>query len=331
MRFLVLVLVGWTGLRVAVSMPGAPEESAPRQVGPITAVAPATMRPLPPSDASGTRTWTFAVPAARPSGAHAPQTSSSPAPVHLAALQPPAMPVTGLPAAAGAHASAATPPVDPPTLATPRGTANRWSGSAWLLVRDELGGSVLAPGGTLGGSQAGGRLLYRLNDDAARALSLSARLYTPLRRAAGAEAAIGLDWRPVPNLPANILVERREALGDAGRSAFALTVYGGASANLPARLRFDAYAQAGVVCARSRDLFVDGAVRTVRPIGPVEIGAGAWGAAQPGASRLDAGPQVSWRLPVRGANLRLSADWRFRIAGDAQPESGPALTLGADF
>jgi hypothetical protein len=86
-----------------------------------------------------------------------------------------------------------------------------------------------------------------------------------------------------------------------------------------------------VVGRRARDLFADGALRLSRQVGPVELGAGAWGAAQRGARRLDAGPSLSWRLPVPNANLRLQADWRFRIAGDAMPRSGPALTLAADF
>lgn len=160
---------------------------------------------------------------------------------------------------------------------------------------------------------------------------LSGRAYLPLRQASGAEAAIGLDWQPAPRLPIHLLAERRQALGEKGRSAFSLTVHGGASAQLPLDVRLDGYAQAGVVGTRSRDLFVDGAVQLRRPLGPVEIGAGAWGAAQPGAERLDIGPHVSLRLPIERANLRLSADWRFRVAGDAAPGSGPALTLGADF
>ena len=86
-----------------------------------------------------------------------------------------------------------------------------------------------------------------------------------------------------------------------------------------------------MVGLRSRDLFADGSVRIARRLGPVELGVGAWGAAQPGVARLDAGPSLSWRLPVADANLRLQADWRFRLAGDALPRSGPALTLAADF
>lgn len=179
----------------------------------------------------------------------------------------------------------------------------------------------------MGGSQAGARISHRL----AGGFSVSGRAYLPLRRAAGAEVAAGLDWQPVAALPVQLRAERRQAIGREGRSAFALSLAGGASQVLPRRLRLDAYGQAGVVGTHARDLFVDGAVRLSAPVGPVEIGAGAWGAAQPGAARVDAGPALSYRLPVRGANVRLEAGWRFRLAGDAAPRSGPALTLGADF
>ncbi|MBX3560662.1 MAG: hypothetical protein KF780_02510 [Sphingomonas sp.] len=196
-------------------------------------------------------------------------------------------------------------------------------------MRRDGGAQPLAPGGVLGGSQAGGRLLYRLNGDPGRPFALSARISAPLR-GPGAEAAFGFDWRPVARLPVHLLVERRQEL-DGGRSAFAAVIHGGGSIDLPAGARLDAYAQVGAAGLRSRDLFADGAVRVGLRLGPAEIGGGAWGAAQPGAARLDAGPQVSLPLPVAGANLRLSADWRFRLAGDTRPMSGPALTIGADF
>ena len=75
----------------------------------------------------------------------------------------------------------ATPPRFRQSGATP------WSGSAWLLLRDDRARATLAPGGTLGGSQAGARLLYRIGPG----LALSGRAYAPLRRLAGAEAAPG--------------------------------------------------------------------------------------------------------------------------------------------
>jgi hypothetical protein len=215
-------------------------------------------------------------------------------------------------------------PLAPPTAAA---ADRRWSASTWALLRRQRDGRSLAPAGTLGGSQAGVRLLYRVGDG----LALSARAYVPLRRPKGAEAAAGLEWRPASAIPVAILAERRQALGREGRSAFSVLVHGGASRALPGGLRLDAYAQTGIVGVRSRDTFLDVSARVAARLGPVEVGAGAWGAAQPGASRLDVGPSLSYRLPVAHANLRLEADWRFRLAGDAAPGSGPALTLAADF
>jgi hypothetical protein len=218
---------------------------------------------------------------------------------------------------------------DAPAPLAPAGAVamKRWSAFAWLLVRGDAPGTALAPGGTLGGSQAGGFVRFRLGDG----LSLGARASTALRPPRGAEIAVGLDWRPDRSIPINLLAERRQRLGAGGRSAFAITLYGGATRALPGRLRLDGYAQGGIVGLKSRDLFVDGSARLSAPLGPVEIALGGWGAAQPGAARLDAGPSLSYRLPVRGGNLRLQGDWRFRLAGDAVPGSGVALTLAADF
>jgi hypothetical protein len=36
-------------------------------------------------------------------------------------------------------------------------------------------------------------------------------------------------------------------------------------------------------------------------------------------------------MPVGRAGIRASAEWRFRVAGDAEPGSGPALTIGTAF
>lgn len=224
-------------------------------------------------------------------------------------------------------------PAQPPALpAVPRppgspSARSRWSASAWLLARDGEGRAALVPGGILGGSQAGARLLYRVGSG----LALSGRAYAPLGRSEGAEVALGIDWQPAARVPVHLLAERRQDVGGAGRSAFALTLYGGTSGRLPGGLRGEAYAQAGMVGTRSRDLFVDASARASVPVGRAEIGASAWGAAQPGAARLDAGPHLSYRLPIEGANVRLQADWRFRIAGDAAPGSGPAITIAADF
>jgi hypothetical protein len=184
----------------------------------------------------------------------------------------------------------------------------------------------------LGGSQAGLRVTYRLNDDTRRPVALSARAYLPIARPSGSEAAIGLDWRPVAGLPVHILAERREAIGREGRSDFSLTVYGGVDQPIArGRLYLQAYGQAGMVGARERDLFADGAVRLTTRIGPVHVGGGAWGGAQPGVERLDVGPHASVRVPVGRSGVTVAAEWRFRIAGEAAPASGPALTVATDF
>jgi hypothetical protein len=226
------------------------------------------------------------------------------------------------------------PPATRPAVPTPAAAASRWSVSAFLFARGGVGGRSLAPGGTLGGSQAGARILYRLNGNAARPLSLAARLYAPGTGLAGAEAAAGVEWQPLRVLPVRLLAERREALGTDGRSAFALTLHGGFTRRVAGPVQLDAYAQAGAVGARSPDLFADGSIRASAPValdGRLSLGAAAWAAAQPGVSRIDAGPSLRLALPVQDRTVTIAADWRLRLAGDAAPPSGPALTLASDF
>lgn len=338
LRFLALVVGGWICIRAAILVPGrwagaepaAPSASDATPV--LLAAAGGTAAHRPPIEQSAK-----APPAIFPIRALPYKVRPhQPAPA-LAVAPLPAFAISGLPSSSGAlrlPAGTESPgPASPLALSPPAfaAAARRWSGAAWLLVRRDGGGGPLAPGGTLGGSQAGGRLLYRLNGDPARPLALAARVYAPLSRIDEAEAMVGLDWRPAARLPVHLLAERRQAVGKSGRSAFALTLYGGIERRLPHGLHLSAYGQAGIVGAGARDLFADASTRLTLPAGPVEIGGAFWGAAQPGASRIDAGPQVSYRLPVRGANFRLSADWRFRVAGEAAPGSGPALTLAADF
>jgi hypothetical protein len=209
---------------------------------------------------------------------------------------------------------------------------SRWSGSVWAFFR-EGDGAALAGGGALGGSQIGARLTYRLSGDIAGPLAVGVRLYAPARRASSSEASLGLEWTPSPRVPLRILAERRQALGTDGRSAFALMVHGGVDDMAVGGFRLDAYGQAGVVGAGSRDAFADGAARLSVPVGDrVELGAGVWAAAQPGAARLDVGPQASLRLPsVAGSAVELRVDWRLRAAGAAGPGSGPSLTLATGF
>jgi hypothetical protein len=212
-----------------------------------------------------------------------------------------------------------------------RAGPSRWTFSAWLFFRREGKEATLAPGGALGGSQVGARASYALRRRGRSEAALSARFYAPIDDRHAAEGALGVDWKPFAAVPVRLLAERRQALGRDGRSAFSLTVYGGVDEARLGPLRLDAYGQAGVVGVRRRDRFADGAAGLTLPLGPLRIGGGAWAAVQPGVSRLDAGPHADVRLRAGRGAVALSGDWRFRLAGNARPGSGPALTLSTGF
>jgi hypothetical protein len=203
--------------------------------------------------------------------------------------------------------------------------------TAWALLRGRqgqlAGPDSLAAGGQLGASQAGARLTYSLN----RWAALSLRTSSDVGRRGG-EVAGGVRLVPFRAIPIAFTAERRQAIGrdGGGRSAFALFAEGGIYQQ-PIGWGFDldSYLQAGIVGARSRDLFIDGSASLTRPVfGAFSAGLGVWGGAQPGLYRIDAGPRVT--LKVRN-NMRVHFDWRQRLAGNARPGSGPAVTLAADF
>ena len=208
--------------------------------------------------------------------------------------------------------------------------AGRWSASAWLLVRDDGGGPALAPGGTLGGSQAGARLLYRMGGGLALSgARLSAAAADRGRRGGGrARLAARRARCPSTSSPNG---GRRWAATAAPPSRSPL--YGGAQPRPAARPAARRLRPGRAWSAsRSRDLFVDGSVRVSRAARP---GRGrrrrlGRGPARRRAARRRAQPSPGG-CRSRGANSGSQADWRFRVAGDAAPGSGPALTLAADF
>ena len=348
LRFLGMVLGGWVCLRAVVLVPGwirEPEHPASHggmpsfqsleRLIPGAAAAPAPSLLLHPPSCRSCAAATLPL----PEGSHLmAELADVPWPRLIISQAELASVITWQPAALNGVRSAyvvevatATPSVTPPGLSA---SVSRLSVSAWAFVRGG-GGPQLAPGGTLGGSQMGGRFSYRLNGNPARPLSLSGRLYSPLNRPQAAEVALGVEWKPVAAVPVRLLAERRQALGQEGKSAFSVLAHGGvADLKLAGPLRVNAYAQAGIVGLRSRDLFADGSAVVGLPLddrGILAVGAGAWAAAQPGTSRLDVGPSLSVRVPVADRSIRVSADWRVRIKGKASPGSGPALTIGTDF
>lgn len=214
----------------------------------------------------------------------------------------------------------------------PTPASRRWSASAWLLARpgSEPSGSRLIP--RYGASQVGAVVEYRLDEHAAPRAYL--RASRALVERGEAEIAAGVKLN-IDDLPVALHIEHRFAANAAGRDAMALFASGGFVAGDSAQLVLEGYGQAGIVGFRRRTPFADVAVLASRRIvesGPISLsaGAGGWAGAQPGATRIDVGPRLeaSFNDGVQG---RLSLDWRERVAGRAEPGSGPAMTLSLSF
>lgn len=211
-----------------------------------------------------------------------------------------------------------------------------WALAGWLYLREGSGNAseTIGAASQLGGSQAGLRLGYGFGDTGrTRAYG---RATIAVGRPQQREVALGLAFASLAHLPVDVAIEQRIATGKEGRTALAIMASGGVSeVALPAGFRLDAYAQAGVVGARRRDGFADGAIVVDRRLGAddmsLRLGALAAGAVQPGVARVDVGPRLTLRLPEVGEGSRIALDWRQRVAGDARPESGLALTLASDF
>lgn len=218
--------------------------------------------------------------------------------------------------------------------ASPMGD-NRWQGSAWLLWRSGGGSSAdLATVGRLGGSQAGARLDFDLTPRSSGRLAGYGRVTTALQSPTAPETAIGLSYQPMRHLAVSLAAERRIALDAEARHAFALFLVGGfGPAPVAGPIEASLYAQTGMVGLHKRDPFIDGKLSLLAPIkdSPLHIGLSLSGGVQPHVERLDIGPEIQFRLPLPAIAARIGIEWRERVAGQANPASGLAVTLAADF
>ncbi|WP_420144054.1 hypothetical protein [Sphingobium sp.] len=226
-------------------------------------------------------------------------------------------------------------PASPPPVTTKQVSRDRWRAGAWLLWRQDGATQADAiPGGRLGGSQAGLRVDYDLMPGAKVRTAVYGRITSAVSRPSAPESAVGLSIQPSRAIPVNIAIERRIALDPAARNANAVMAVGGFGPT-PIAQSIDAegYAQTGIVGFKRKDAFIDGKFSLSKqlPSERVRIGAAISGGAQPGASRMDIGPEIQVRLPLPQGGARLSIEWRERIAGNARPGSGLAITLAADF
>ena len=234
----------------------------------------------------------------------------------------------------------------PPAIFTPQeaseirgtGTASPWSMDAWALWREENDSPLLSGRPSYGRSQLGAVVRYSLAPSNSHALQIHMRGSLALEGRKEREAALGTSMRPVPGVPVRLAAEARVSETDRGTelrgAAFAVSEF--PPLDLPGSLRADVYMQGGYVTGDFATPFVDGQARVTRALIRsdellLSAGGGVWGGAQKDAQRLDLGPSaaVNFRIgPVRG---RATVDYRFRVAGDAEPASGPALTLSAGF
>jgi len=328
LRFLALVLGGWTVIRISILWPVV--NQAATVLGSVAA-SPAEAADAPPLPS----------PTARPSES---RIQSEQYVVRRRGVPP----LSAAPAAFGGSTvdwtmprqSAGDSPHPPlravePVLAAGLPAASsvkRWSASLWLVARRGSGAGRGFTGPQLGGSQAGVRIAYLL--DRRHRLAIAARIASPLG-AGQRDAAIGIEWQPT-RWPIRVVAEQRFTLGP-GRGGPTIGAIGGFGPSaIGSGFRLEGYGQAGYIARRNGEGFADGALRLSHPlvsIGRVklDLGAATWGAAQKGAARVDVGPSLGLTLPVARCPIRLSLEWRERVAGNAQPVSGPALTLGADF
>lgn len=242
----------------------------------------------------------------------------------------------------------------PPTVATTRATdfewpqpggaqsyaaaqgPGRWSVDSWLLLRKGGAANAAASPASYDASQAGLLVRYRLAPNSPNVPALYARATGFPDGIAPPELAVGFAARPIGNLPvtAQVEVRLREIEGRIEARPAALLV-GGIERRM-AEFELQAYGQAGFVAGTDATLFADGKATLARIVSSgrshrFSLGAGAWGGAQDGAARFDVGPSAGISLTTGRVSARVEADYRFRVAGDAAPGSGPALTLSASF
>ncbi|MDE1467056.1 hypothetical protein [Aurantiacibacter sp. D1-12] len=215
---------------------------------------------------------------------------------------------------------------------------SRWSMDAWALWREDTTTPILSGRPSYGRSQAGAVLRYRLAPSSGHGPHLHLRGNAALEGAREREVAFGVSARTIPSVPVRFAAEARvtEIAGGTELRGAAYAVTEIPPIPLPAGFSAEVYGQAGYVTGDNATLFVDGQTRLTRRLAGnddfrLEAGGGAWGGAQEDAGRLDVGPSASVNFRIGPARGRVSADYRFRVAGEAEPSSGPALTLSAGF
>lgn len=222
---------------------------------------------------------------------------------------------------------------------------SRFSAYFWLFAREDsisvtsipLNPALQQGTAQYGGSQVGAILTYRLSGDRKRNLAIYSRLSTPLAVKNSGELGLGVKIKPVRNIPISLYAEKRFRESSAGDSGTAIFLAGGSGPDqLMPGIFLETYGQAGYVFQDDSSYFFDGSasiLKNVSTIGArqISMGGAVWAGGQEGAHRIDIGPRISIKAPIGNASTRISIDWRQRVAGNAEPDSGLAISLGTSF
>lgn len=350
---LALLLGGWIGMRAMVLAGDAQAIAAPGVAG---IAGPTGVAPVP--DVAG---WCPFVPPVVEIPQIAARCGKAAEPARLAAAAVPAPMVAsgGMPGAIVDHGFALAPgqagqrsvatvreDVPTPAAASPGALAGeagrvrrRWSADAWMFARRGEGALALGTMTPFYGASQYGVVVRRTFGSAPHPRAFAYMRMTGATEVLDRQIALGLGARPLRGVPVAVLAEGRlqqDLYGVHVRPAAAV-VSEVPPVALPLGLTGEVYAQAGWVGGRGATPFFDAQAVVDRRVvrawrgAEVRLGAGAWSGGQKGAVRLDLGPRASIRTRIKGWPVQVSADYRFRVAGQAAPGSGPAVTLSTGF
>ncbi len=337
-----------------------PKASAETKRGPLAAhEMAADIAPIMPTDIFPTHTSGLPRPLQKKSAIFASYTSGGNAgppikyALNSAQIGQASLPITGrisLPPPNEYGQSLPLLPTVPPAQNAGTGQS-RWQGYAYSFIRpgsDQMGALGSAP--QYGGGQSGAIIAYRMTGDTSRYVALQGRASVAHSGTRPVEFAAGIRIKPLKQIPISLFAERRlRPRGPGGSSSSNSTaIYAAGSKEdvvLPAGFAARGYAQGGVILGPQNGTFYDAGVRIDRPVIKAagmqfNIGIGSWAGGQSigkeaSAARLDIGPalriQTNLGTALGSLPVQITADWRFRIGGNARPKNGPAITVSTGF
>jgi hypothetical protein len=245
------------------------------------------------------------------------------------------------------------PPFAAPPNPSQQAAPDRWLLDAYGFYRQGSNALSVTQGRQpiYGASQVAANLQWRARPSSSLDPRIYARAYQALVTGGETELAAGVSARPLGKFPVRLYGElrgvRNPQITDDGVSdkidlrpaAYAVTEF--LPQKLPLGFSLEAYGAAGYVGGDASTYFLDGQAAVTRPLvsigkpgggsTEVSVGAGVWGGAQEGVSRVDVGPTLRFDVDIGKIPARVSVDYREQVAGDAEPDSGVAATVSTRF